>query len=136
MEGWKQRNKGRVDKGKEELATVCYFLFPESLRWGTKMEGENERMKEEDAGRWKQMSKKDEDNEQMRKIKGIFGGDNGGDATEMVSKRENKGSKETENGRGSDGESGGRMLMGQGGRHMRGGSKMRRDDEEKKYTSK
>ncbi len=33
--------------------------------------------------------------------------------TEMVSKRENKGSKETENGRGSDGENRGRKAMGQ-----------------------
>lgn len=33
--------------------------------------------------------------------------------TEMVSKRENKGSKETENGRGSDRENGGRTVMGQ-----------------------
>lgn len=74
MEGWKQRNKGRADKGKEELATVCYFLFPQSLCWGAKMEGENERMKEEGAGRWKQVSEKDEDNEQMPKIKGIWGG--------------------------------------------------------------
>ncbi len=44
--------------------------FPESLRWVIKMEGENEWMREEereDAGRWKQMSTKDED-EQMLKI--------------------------------------------------------------------
>lgn len=41
--------------------------FPESLRWGVKMEGENEWMREEEEGGRKQMSKKDED-EQMLKI--------------------------------------------------------------------
>ena len=80
-QGWRDGNreiKGGWTRGRRNWP-LCYFLFPESLRWGTKMEGENEQMKEEDAGRWKQMSKKDEDNEQMRKIKGFlfFGGGGG-----------------------------------------------------------
>lgn len=44
--------------------------------------------------------------------------------TEMISKRKkNNESKKTENGRGNDGESKGRMVLGQKGRHTRGGSK-------------
>ena len=49
MVGWKQRNKGKEDKGKEEMATVCYFLFQDpctgALRWREKMSGRGRKKK-------------------------------------------------------------------------------------------
>lgn len=99
------------------MATVCYFLFPESPRRGLKMEAEkkSERTRREEEG---QMSKKDEDNEQEHLGNLGWRGGNRGDMTEMVSKGENKGQKMA--GRAMEGTEG-VMVMGQEGRHMRGG---------------
>lgn len=138
-QGWRDGNreiKGGWTRGRRNwpLCVTSFFQNPcaGAQRWREKM-SEWRRKMLGDGNKWARRMKT---TSRCGKLREFSGGDNGGDATEMVSKRENKGSKETENGRGSDGESGGRMLMGQGGRHMRGGSKMRRDDEEKKYTSK
>lgn len=69
----------------------------------------------EDAGGWKQLSKKEEEARQMLKILWNFG-DNGRSyetGQRWFQREKTRGGGETENGTGNDEENGGRMVIGQ-----------------------